>query len=91
VGEREERTDAVTVCVEHADLLAIYHLEEILDLLLLGCLVIVLPRDGGVRLGVDVALLEIGGHLECMCGRKALEARCGRFERCSAGCELDSW
>ena len=47
-NSRRYRTDTVAVCVEHAYLLAVYHLEELLDLLVLGCLVVILPCDGGI-------------------------------------------
>jgi hypothetical protein len=87
--EGRGRTDTVAVCVEHADLLPIYHLEELLDLLVLGRLIVILPCDGGVRLGVDVALLEITRHLEYVCSRKGPGG--DSLDRCDAGDELRSW
>jgi len=94
VGEEEEvgtvaageshgatnRADTIAVCVEHANLLAIYHFKELFDLLVLGRLVVILLRDRGIGLGVDLASLELVRHLEDVCCREI--SRGSDFGRC---------
>jgi hypothetical protein len=67
---RDERTNAIAVCVEHANLFAVYHLIKLLDLLVLGRLIVILLRDRRVGLGVDLASLELVRHSEGMCSRQ---------------------
>lgn len=50
-------TNAVPVGAQHSDLFSIDHLEELLDLLVLGSLVVILLCNGGIGLGVDLALV----------------------------------
>jgi len=72
---RGKHTNTIAVCVEHANLLAVYHLKELLDLLVLGGLIVVLLRDRGVGLGVDLASLELVRHSGDVCS--------GEVSRCS--------
>jgi hypothetical protein len=67
---RNERTNTIAVCVEHANLLAVYHLIKLLDLLVLGRLIVILLCDRRVGLGVDLARLELVRHSEGMCSRE---------------------
>jgi hypothetical protein len=50
-------TNTIPVCVQHTNLLSIYHLEELLDLLILGRLVVILLYDGRVLLRINIALV----------------------------------
>ena len=73
-------TDAIAVRVEYAYFLAVHHLEELLDLVLLGRLIVILLRDRRVGRRVDFALVECLGHSDGGCGRERLGRSVCKFQ-----------
>jgi hypothetical protein len=62
--EEKKRTNAISVGAQDTNLLAVYEIEEVLNLLFRWRLTVVLLCDRGIRLRVDLARFKLVGHFK---------------------------